>query len=1329
MATDLTSVAIKDGFSQLLHCDGGLASTETAVLDGDGTSSTLSLGTGSATIAGNLVISGNLTVSGTTTEINTQTLNVADNIVVLNNDVTGTPSQNAGIEVERGTSTNTLLRWNESSDRWQFTNDGSTYYNIPLSTEYNNYTLPTASSSVLGGIKVGTNLSIDGNGVLSASGSFTSFTIADTDSTQAIGDGVHIKFAASNSGAYGNSQISGSGTSGSPYLITLYAPDTDTNTFRTVTAGGNTLGASETLAFTEGSNITITESGGAVTIAATDTNTTYSVMGSGNSYAAGLVLAGSATHGGNFLRKDGTWATPSGSMDNFIIADTDSTQSITDGIYIKFAASNSGAYGNSQISGSGTSGSPYLVTLYAPDTDTDRYVNSASFNTSDGVLTLTRAGSDSATVTVDLDGRYLSTLTGSRIDSLLDVAALHTGSGTGYGNISDGQVLVWNSTANYFEPGSSSYSWNLRDGDATTKNITSGKFIQFVEGTGIDIDFINTSNTGAADSAHEIQFTNTLMTSGGTINGNVTISGNDRTLRLGGTSSETQGTLVLGGSNSAGSRVALVANSDSSYLDAYGGEGSTERYRDFLYAARSHTFRTSSGSSLGTVLTMDSSQNSTFSGKLKIAGAGAATSWHNISVDTGGMLGQYNNSTGIGVYCASNHNEIFYYNYGAGAYASGKVTFSSLDFRYNNSTSLLNLTSSVSIFGNTIRTSTNTDYAQFLGKQGGLEVRSSRSSDAGIAMSNSSGSFRFQLYGDGTNYGFLDGFWGNWDIKKVVNGDLVLRKGGSNYTVYDTANLPSYHSISPQLSGQTFSDYNTGGDGRGFTVAYANSSSSNKPTGYDHASLTMAYNNDWQVQMAGDWRTNLWYVRNQNSGSWGSWRELINSGGGTMNATLNWNTTSFPHITTTGSHGLWLSSNGGDVYLYDGSKAHQFYIYNGGTSKVFLSSNSGSYFRGGTLETNSVWMNDGTNYNAYNEGIRVFPPSGNGVSVIAMNTGSDTSTTSTPRGSLLAYSSYLELRSGNNSSIYLYDTSISMLRDTNFSGYIYIANQIRGGFGALTTGGTSDWNHSTNARSGAGYTLLLGNASNGPSGTGDYFHPHSYEYNSKNGNGNMTQFAIPYLVTVGGGMYMRHRYSGSWSGWVQFHDNNNMTGVARTGNTYGSFNITVGNNAWAGHTYSTHSSKPTIMFKDNHGDGGLYHQGSSSWRWYYSQPDTCLGINGSATSSSYGAYVTGAIYSTGDVVAFSDARVKTNVVTIDNPLDKVLNMRGVYYNPIDKQTKEVDDRRRVGVIAQELNEVLPEAVTYAEDVDEYGVDYGKLTGVLIEAIKELKQEINELKGS
>lgn len=81
-------------------------------------------------VAGNVTITGDFTVNGTTTTINTTTLNVSDNLVVLNNDVTGSPTENAGIEVERGTSTNVLLRWNETSDRWELTNDGSTYGEI-----------------------------------------------------------------------------------------------------------------------------------------------------------------------------------------------------------------------------------------------------------------------------------------------------------------------------------------------------------------------------------------------------------------------------------------------------------------------------------------------------------------------------------------------------------------------------------------------------------------------------------------------------------------------------------------------------------------------------------------------------------------------------------------------------------------------------------------------------------------------------------------------------------------------------------------------------------------------------------------------------------------------------------------------------------------------------------------------------------------------------------------------------------------------------------------------------------------------------------------------
>jgi len=70
-------------------------------------------------VTGNAVIDGNLTVSGTTTSVNTETVTIADNIILLNSDATGTPSQNGGIEIERGSSTNVQLRWNEANDYWQ----------------------------------------------------------------------------------------------------------------------------------------------------------------------------------------------------------------------------------------------------------------------------------------------------------------------------------------------------------------------------------------------------------------------------------------------------------------------------------------------------------------------------------------------------------------------------------------------------------------------------------------------------------------------------------------------------------------------------------------------------------------------------------------------------------------------------------------------------------------------------------------------------------------------------------------------------------------------------------------------------------------------------------------------------------------------------------------------------------------------------------------------------------------------------------------------------------------------------------------------------------
>ena len=115
----------------------------------------------SVTVDGSLTITGDLTVNGNTVSVNVSSVVVEDNILVLNGNVTGSPSLNAGIEIERGTSTNVQIRWNESSDKWEYTNDGTNYYAInDNSNTANSWT--TARTITLSG-DVSGSTSIDGS--------------------------------------------------------------------------------------------------------------------------------------------------------------------------------------------------------------------------------------------------------------------------------------------------------------------------------------------------------------------------------------------------------------------------------------------------------------------------------------------------------------------------------------------------------------------------------------------------------------------------------------------------------------------------------------------------------------------------------------------------------------------------------------------------------------------------------------------------------------------------------------------------------------------------------------------------------------------------------------------------------------------------------------------------------------------------------------------------------------------------------------------------------------------------------------------------------------
>ena len=90
----------------------------------------------------------------------------------------------------------------------------------------------------------------------------------------------------------------------------------------------------------------------------------------------------------------------------------------------------------------------------------------------------------------------------------------------------------------------------------------------------------------------------------------------------------------------------------------------------------------------------------------------------------------------------------------------------------------------------------------------------------------------------------------------------------------------------------------------------------------------------------------------------------------------------------------------------------------------------------------------------------------------------------------------------------------------------------------------------------------------------------------------------------------------------------------------------------------------------------------------------------------------------------SDERVKTNIKTIENALDKTLLLRGVNYNDIRIEP----DKLRMGLIAQEVELIIPEVVHTDEKTTMKSIEYQNIVGLLVEAIKEQQKQINELRN-
>ena len=130
--------------------------------------------------------------------------------------------------------------------------------------------------------------------------------------------------------------------------------------------------------------------------------------------------------------------------------------------------------------------------------------------------------------------------------------------------------------------------------------------------------------------------------------------------------------------------------------------------------------------------------------------------------------------------------------------------------------------------------------------------------------------------------------------------------------------------------------------------------------------------------------------------------------------------------------------------------------------------------------------------------------------------------------------------------------------------------------------------------------------------------------------------------------------------------------------------------------------------------------------YFYTNNSIRMAIKGSNgyvgildSTPSYQLDVNGTIRATGNVIAYSDVRSKENIKTIDSALDKVLKLRGVEFNKIGKNKKEI------GVIAQEIEKVFPEVVS-TDDEGMKSVAYGNIVGALIEGMKEQQKQIEAL---
>ena len=513
--------------------------------------------------------------------------------------------------------------------------------------------------------------------------------------------------------------------------------------------------------------------------------------------------------------------------------------------------------------------------------------------------------------------------------------------------------------------------------------------------------------------------------------------------------------------------------------------------------------------------------------------------------------------------------------------------------------------------------------------------------EIGILGQNNSGAFKFQIYGNGNDYGFLNGNWAAWDIRKTLNGNMYLNNqstyyyGGDQtymYRVYGVADIRT-----PILYDLDNTAYYTNPNGTSsLSSVIADNTIKSRKSQTDGGYTTAAL---WTESYS----TTTTGIAFHISGTVGKFLEMRTNG------VLYWD-----------NHTVWHSGNDGagtglDADLLDGNHASAFATstHTHGLGKYSLTSPANI---DGLTTTNFRSTLFGSTANDWQ------------ISTARWNS------VPAPLGGLGAYGTMLAWSGSDTQGFIAMDYSAAALRvgggnanNINWTRQVIIEDT---------------WvNSKYLASDGRIYGTIYYDANDSAYWVDPASSTTSANFLSK--------------ITIQGG-------------------SNSNTTIAQAINNYGSPSLS----AYYGTLYSSN-----IFYSGNPAGTAYAVYGSDAQFYtYYDRNNTAYYFDGSNTGDS--------IRVAGDVVAYySDDRLKDRKGNIENALEKVLSLNGFYYEANQKaQELGYKKKMEVGVSAQEVEAILPELIKDAPIGQGYKtLDYGRLTPLLIEAIKDQQKQIEELK--